>query len=78
LNQAATIQAPGTAGTDGQRILLRIIDNGTARTLSFTAYTPIGLTLPTTTVAGKYVYIGIVYNAGFSGGRWEIISVAQE
>jgi hypothetical protein len=47
-----TINAPTGTPVDGDKLIFRILDNGTARTLTWNAtYTVIGVTLPTTTTA---------------------------
>lgn len=77
LGTGATIAAPTGTPTDTQKIVLRIKDNGTARTLTWNAiYRPIGVTLPTTTVAGKTLYVGMVYNS--TDSAWDVLSVAQQ
>ena len=80
LAQAATIAAPSGTPTDGQKLILRIKDNGTARALTWTttsgAYRAIGVTLPTTTVLSKVVYVGCIYNA--QDTFWDVVAVAQQ
>jgi hypothetical protein len=73
----ATIAAPTGTPTDGQRLLLRIEDNGTARTLTWNAtYRVIGVTLPTTTVANKTLYIGCIYNA--TDTFWDVVAETEQ
>jgi hypothetical protein len=80
LAAAATIAAPSGTPVANQRLLLRIKDNGTARALTWTtsagAYRAIGVTLPTTTVASKVLYVGCVYNSQDS--YWDVIALAQQ
>jgi hypothetical protein len=80
LATAATIAAPSGTPTDGQKLVIRIKDNGTARALTWTttsgAYRAVGVTLPTTTVATKVVYIGCIYNS--QDTFWDVIAVAQQ
>jgi hypothetical protein len=82
LANALTINADANASpADGQRILFRFKDNGTARALTWTtgstnSFRVVGVTLPTTTVINKLVYVGCVYNAADS--RWDAIAVGQE
>lgn len=77
LAAGATFAAPSGTPTDSQKLTLRIKDNGTARTLAFNAiYRAIGVTLPTTTVISKTIYIGCIYNAADT--KWDVVSVAQE
>ena len=57
--------------------MIRIKDNGTARTLAYNAiYRAIGITLPTTTVISKTLYIACIYNAADT--KWDAIATAQE
>ena len=72
-----TINAPTGTPVDGNKLLFRIKDNGTARTLTWDAiFRAIGVTLPTTTVASKTMYVGAVYNAAET--KWDIIAVTKE
>lgn len=72
-----TINAPTGSPADGEKITLRILDNGTSRTLTWNGtYTAIGVTLPTSTTANKTVYIGCVYNA--ANTRWDVIAVTTQ
>jgi hypothetical protein len=79
LAAGATIAAPSGTPTDGQKLVLRIKDNGTARALTWTttsgAYRAVGVTLPATTVLSKVLYVGCVYNAQDS--FWDVLAVAQ-
>lgn len=73
LTSTLVIGAP-TGSVAGKRILFAIRDNGTARSLSWNAaFVPIGVTLPTATVANKWLYIGAVYNATVSA--WHVVGV---
>lgn len=61
----------------GQPIIFRIKDAGVAKSLSWgTNYRAIGLTLPTVTVAGKTLYIGMKWNA--TDGKVDVIAIAVE
>ena len=77
---AATIAIPTGTPVDGQKLTLRIKDNGTARALTWTTsaggYRILGTTLPTTTVLSKTVYVGCVYNA--ADAFWDVVAVAQQ
>ena len=59
-----TINNPTGTPTQGKRLIIRIKDDGNARALSFdTQYRATAdLPLPTTTVAGKTLYLGFVWN----------------
>lgn len=80
LAQSATIAAPSGTPTDGQRLTIRLKDNGTGRALTWTtssgAYRAIGVTLPTTTVASKVTYVGCVYNSQDS--YWDVVAVTTQ
>lgn len=77
----ATIAAPSGTPSDGQSLVIRIEDNGTPRALTWTtgssgAYRAVGITLPTTTVAAKVLYVGCKYNS--TDLRWDAIALSQE
>lgn len=77
LAQAATIAAPSGTPTNGQKLILRIKDNGTARALTWNAiYRAIGCALPTTTVLSKTHYIGCIYNAADT--KWDVVAAIVE
>jgi len=74
---ALTLANPSGTAVDEWGWLIRVKDNGTPQTIAYgTQYTGIGFTLPTTTVAGKVLVLGCVYNAAL--GRVEVLSTAQE
>lgn len=62
--------------TDGQKLIIRIKDAGVAKGLTFTGFTAVGVTIPTTTVASKWTYVGCVYN--LAATTWHVIAVAKE
>lgn len=77
LAQAATIAAPSGTPTSGQKLILRFKDNGTGRALTWNAiYRAIGVTLPTTTVASKTHYVGLIYNTADT--KWDAVAVQAE
>ena len=77
LAAAATIAAPSGTPTNGQKLLIRIKDNGTARALTWNAiYRVIGVTLPTTTTANKTIYVGCVYNSADS--TWDVVAETEQ
>lgn len=81
LGNTATFSAPTGSPVNGQRLIIRIKDNGSARVLTFTgsgtsAFRGIGITLPTTTVLGKVLYVGCIYNA--DDAYWDVIATAQQ
>ena len=69
----ATFAAPSGTPTDGQTLLIRIKDNGTARTLAWNAIyrASTDLALPTTTVISKTMYVQFVYNAADT--KWDLL-----
>jgi hypothetical protein len=74
---ALTLANPTGTPTSMQPITLRIKDNGTARTIGYgSQYRAIGITLPTTTVVGKTIYLGMMYNAADT--KWDVIGYALE
>lgn len=72
-----TLAAPTGTPVQGQKLLIRIKDNGTARSISWNAiYRAIGVTLPTTTVISKTMYAGMVYNS--TDTKWDVIAYSIE
>ena len=72
-----TLANPTGAFVEGQSLMIRIKDNGTARTIAFgTNYRAIGITLPTTTVISKTLYLGIIYNS--TDGKFDVLGLNQE
>lgn len=67
LTGAITFLQPSGTPVDGQKLMIRIEDNGTARAITWTtssgAFRAVGITLPTTTVISKVTYVGCIYNA---------------
>ena len=78
LAAAMTINAPtGSFLVNGQKLTLRIKDNGSARALTWNAiFRAIGVTLPTTTTASKLLYVGCIYNA--TDTKWDVVAVSEE
>lgn len=75
----ATFGAPTGTPVNGQKLIIRIKDNGGAQTLAFNAaYSPGGISLPTTTVAGKIMHLGFMYNTDNSLNKWQLIAYAVE
>lgn len=62
---------------NGQKLIIRILDNGTARTITWGAsYVSRGATLPTTTVLSKYTYVGLIYNS--TASKWDCVAAVTE
>lgn len=72
-----TIAAPTGTPVDGNKLIFRIKDNGTSRTLMWdSVFRAIGTTLPTATTIGKTLYVGAIYNS--TDTKWDVIAVAEE
>ena len=72
-----TVEAPTGTPVDGNKLIIRILDNGTPQTITWNGtYTVIGPTLPTTTTANKMIYVGCVYNS--TNTRWDVIALATQ
>jgi len=77
--QAAGLTIANPTGTmvQGQALMIRIKDNGTARTIGFgTNYRGIGITLPTTTVISKTLYLGCIWNS--TDTKFDVLGLNQE
>jgi hypothetical protein len=72
-----TINAPTGTPLDGDKLIFRLLDNGTSRSLTWNGtYTVIGVTLPTATTISKTTYVGCIYNA--NNTRWDVIAVTTQ
>lgn len=77
LTAAVTVGAPVGTPINGQSLMLRFKDNGTARAITWNvAYRAVGVTLPTTTTAGKTLYVGCTWNA--TDSKWDVLAVGKE
>jgi hypothetical protein len=74
LAAAATFGAPTGTPTEGQMLIIRVKDNGTARALSFNAIYRFStdLAAPTTTIISKTLYMGFMYNS--ADAKWDCLS----
>tara|TARA_R110002049_G_scaffold189468_3_gene357827 strand:- start:1263 stop:1991 length:729 start_codon:yes stop_codon:yes gene_type:complete len=76
-SEALTIAAPTGTPVEGQKLIIRLKDDGSARGITFNAiFRAIGITLPTTTVASKITYLGLVYNS--TDTKWDVVAVKEE
>lgn len=76
-SEALTIGAPSGTPVEGQKLIIRIKDDGSARAITFNAiFRAIGITLPTTTVSSKITYLGLVYNS--TDTKWDVIATKTE
>lgn len=72
-----TIANPTGTWVNGQGYVVRLKDNGTARTINFdTKFRAVGVTLPTTTIANKLMYIGFIYHS--TDDKFDVVSLAKE
>jgi len=74
-----TSMTSGLSGTpvNGQKLVIRIKDDGTARTISWGAsFVARGVALPTTTVISKYLYVGFMYNS--TASVWDCVAAINE
>jgi hypothetical protein len=80
LTGAITFLQPSGTPVNGQKLLIRIKDNGTARGITWTtsagAFRAVGITLPTTTVLSKVTYVGCVYNSADS--FWDAVATVTQ
>ena len=76
----ANILAPSGTAYDGQKLMIRIKDNGTTRNLTWTTttggYRVIGTTLPASTPASKTTYVGCIYNS--TDTFWDVVAVTTQ
>lgn len=76
---AITSMTTNLSGTpvNGQKLIVRILDNGTARAITWGAsFVARGVALPTTTTANKYLRAGFEYNS--TAAVWDCIATAEE
>jgi hypothetical protein len=60
-----------------QKLIIRILDDGTARAITWGAsFAAKGATLPTTTVISKLLTVGFLYNSVTS--KWDCVAASQE
>jgi hypothetical protein len=72
-----TLANPTGIWPQGKDLMIRIKDNGTAQTIAYQSkYRAIGVTLPTTTVAGKTTYLGCIYNS--NDDTFDVIGVTTQ
>jgi hypothetical protein len=77
LAESATINAPSGTPHNGQKLIIRILDNGVAHTLTWNAiYTAIEVDIPSISVANRYVYVGCIYNS--TSSKWDVVGVMTQ
>ncbi len=77
LATAPTFAAPTGTAYDGQPLMIRIKDNGTARALTWNSIyrASTDFALPTTTVISKTMYVQFVYN--LADTKWDAVGLTQ-
>ena len=71
-----TFAAPSGSNVNGNKLVVRIKDNGTSRTLAWNSiYRAVGIDLPTSTNVSETLYLTFAYNS--SDVKWDLISVSQ-
>lgn len=76
LAEAATFAAPSGTPANSNKLIIRIKDNGTARTLAWNAiYAEVKFALPTTTVISETLYLGFIYNSADS--KWDLVAIDE-
>jgi hypothetical protein len=72
-----TIAAPTGTAIDGAGLVIRIKDSGSSQTLALNAvFRAVGVSIPASTTAGKWLYIGAIYNAADT--KWDVTAVALQ
>lgn len=77
---AGAFAAPSGTPVDGNSLVIRIKDNGTARALTWDGiYRGVDTTnvaLPSTTVISKWMYLGFIYNG--TDSKWDLLSILNQ
>lgn len=77
LAEGTTIAAPTGTPSQGQKLTIRIKDNGTSRTIGYNAiFRAFGTTLPTSTTVSKTLYLGMIYNS--TDTKWDVVAISLE
>jgi hypothetical protein len=80
LAEAAAFAVPAGTPVDGQKLIIRILDNAAPRVLSWNAgaggYIAHGATLPLITITSKFLYIGLIFST--TVGKWCCVATSQE
>lgn len=77
LAAAAAFGAPSGTPANGNMLLIRVLDNGTARALTYNSiYDGLYDTLPSSTTANKTLYMLFMYSSESS--KWEMLSYTKE
>ena len=76
-DESLTIAAPTGTAVNSQKLIIRLKDDGTGRSITYNSiFRAIGVTLPTTTTASKTLYLGCIYNDADT--KWDVVAVTEE
>jgi hypothetical protein len=79
LAAGATFGNPTGTPLNGQKLIIRIKDNATARALTWgSAYVAGGVALPSTTILSKILTLGFIYNSANALNKWQLVASSQE
>jgi hypothetical protein len=74
---ALTINNPTGSPAAGEKLIIRLKDDGTARAITFgNQYRGLEFALPTTTVISKLLYMGFMFNSVDT--KWDMVAINQE
>jgi hypothetical protein len=74
---AIAINNPTGSPAQGEKMTIRLKDNGTARAISWgSQYRALEFPLPATTVLGKTLYMGFAFNS--TDTKWDMLAINQE
>jgi hypothetical protein len=79
VDHALVFGTPTGTPVNGQTLIITMVSDASARALDFTtctAFTPVGVVLPITTVASKITTLGCKYHSG--RGKYLVYAVSQE
>jgi hypothetical protein len=74
LSESATISSPIGTPVQGQKLIMRIKDDGVSRGLSWDSVYRAnnGSVLPTQTTASETMYLGFIYNS--TDAKWDLVT----
>jgi hypothetical protein len=79
LAEDATFATPEGTPANGQKLLIRVLDDGTTRALIYSSdYANGGAALPSTTIPSKTLRLELMFNADNGLNKWQCVGVVQE
>jgi hypothetical protein len=79
LAEDITFSTPTGTPSNGQKLIIRILDNGVARNIIWSAdYINGGFALPAITDPGKTMHCEFIYNTDNTLNKWQLIAYASE